>query len=68
MRDYLLTLDWDQTYPGPALPDEIVKKAAARYQEIYEILTPAAEQDPSWTLLSSRPVMDSYRPPATVKR
>jgi len=39
VRDYLLTLAWDQTYPGPALPDEIVKKAAARYQEIYEILT-----------------------------
>ena len=39
VRDYLLTLAWDQTYPGPVLPDEIVKKAAARYQEIYEILT-----------------------------
>jgi phosphoribosylaminoimidazole-succinocarboxamide synthase len=39
VRDYLLTLPWDQTYPGPVLPDEIVKKAAARYQEIYEILT-----------------------------
>ena len=39
VRDYLLTLSWDQTYPGPKLPDEIVKKAAARYQEIYEILT-----------------------------
>ncbi len=39
VRDYLLTLAWDQTYPGPHLPDEIVKKAAARYQEIYEILT-----------------------------
>jgi phosphoribosylaminoimidazole-succinocarboxamide synthase len=39
VRDYLLTLDWDQTYPGPTLPDEIVRKAAARYQEIYEILT-----------------------------
>lgn len=39
VRDYLLTLPWDQTYPGPVLPDEIVKTAAARYQEIYEILT-----------------------------
>ena len=39
VRDYLLTLAWDQTYPGPVLPDEIVKKAAARYQEIFEILT-----------------------------
>jgi phosphoribosylaminoimidazole-succinocarboxamide synthase len=39
VRDYLLTLDWDQTYPGPVLPDEIVEKAAARYREICEILT-----------------------------
>jgi phosphoribosylaminoimidazole-succinocarboxamide synthase len=39
VRDYLLTLKWDQTYPGPMLPDEIVKKIAARYREIHKILT-----------------------------
>jgi len=39
VRDYLLTLDWDKTPPGPALPDEIVTKTAARYREIMEILT-----------------------------
>ncbi len=39
VRDYLLTLDWNQTYPGPALPDDIVTKTAARYREILEILT-----------------------------
>lgn len=39
VRDYLLTLDWDQTYPGPELPDEIVEKTAARYREIHKILT-----------------------------
>ena len=39
IRDYLLTLDWDQTYPGPVLPDSIVEKAIARYKEIYEIIT-----------------------------
>ncbi|MCE5194545.1 MAG: phosphoribosylaminoimidazolesuccinocarboxamide synthase [Nitrospiraceae bacterium] len=39
VRDYLLTLDWNQTYPGPELPDEIVNKAADRYREIYKILT-----------------------------
>ncbi|MDA8338864.1 MAG: phosphoribosylaminoimidazolesuccinocarboxamide synthase [Nitrospiraceae bacterium] len=39
VRDYLLTLDWDQTYPGPALPQDIVQKTAARYREILEILT-----------------------------
>jgi phosphoribosylaminoimidazole-succinocarboxamide synthase len=39
VRDYLLTLDWNQTYPGPALPDEIVRKTAERYREILGILT-----------------------------
>lgn len=39
VRDYLLTLDWDMKYPGPKLPDEILQKTAARYQEILEILT-----------------------------
>lgn len=39
VRDYLLTLDWNQTYPGPKLPDEIVEKTAARYREILGILT-----------------------------
>ncbi|TAN45365.1 MAG: phosphoribosylaminoimidazolesuccinocarboxamide synthase [Nitrospirae bacterium] len=39
VRDYLLTLDWNQTYPGPELPDDIVQKTAARYREILGILT-----------------------------
>lgn len=39
VRDYLLTLDWDQKYPGPKLPDNIVNKAAERYREILGILT-----------------------------
>lgn len=39
VRDYLLTLDWDKTYPGPLLPDYIVEKAAGRYREIFDILT-----------------------------
>lgn len=38
IRDYLLTLDWDQTYPGPELPEEIKEKAIERYREIYRIL------------------------------
>jgi phosphoribosylaminoimidazole-succinocarboxamide synthase len=39
IRDYLLTLDWNQTYPGPELPKEIVEKAMERYREIYRIIT-----------------------------
>jgi phosphoribosylaminoimidazole-succinocarboxamide synthase len=38
IRDYLLTLQWDQTYPGPVLPEHIVKKALERYREIYRII------------------------------
>lgn len=38
IRDYLLTLDWDQTYPGPELPEYIAEKAMERYQEIYRII------------------------------
>ena len=39
VRDYLLTLDWDRTPPGPSLPDEIVEGTRERYLEIYRILT-----------------------------
>ena len=39
VRDYLLTLDWDQTPPGPELPADIVNKTSGRYQEILRILT-----------------------------
>jgi phosphoribosylaminoimidazole-succinocarboxamide synthase len=38
IRDYLLTLDWAQTYPGPELPEYIVEKAMERYNEIYRII------------------------------
>ncbi|MEW6088587.1 MAG: phosphoribosylaminoimidazolesuccinocarboxamide synthase [bacterium] len=39
VRDYLLTLDWDQTPPGPELPVEIIRKTSDRYKEILNILT-----------------------------
>jgi phosphoribosylaminoimidazole-succinocarboxamide synthase len=39
VRDYLNTLDWDKTYPGPQLPDDVAQKARARYIEILTILT-----------------------------
>lgn len=39
VRDYLETLDWDKTPPGPVLPDDVVEKTVRRYQEILEILT-----------------------------
>jgi phosphoribosylaminoimidazole-succinocarboxamide synthase len=39
VRDYLNTLDWDKTYPGPELPEAVAGKARARYIEILEIIT-----------------------------
>lgn len=39
VRDYLLTLDWDKTPPGPILPDDIIEKTSRRYSEILGILT-----------------------------
>ena len=39
VRDYLETLDWNKTAPGPELPPEIVEKTAAKYREAYQRLT-----------------------------
>lgn len=39
VRDYLETLDWDKTAPGPDLPAEIVERTAAKYREAEERLT-----------------------------
>ena len=39
VRDYLETLDWDKTAPGPSLPAEIAVKTAAKYREALERLT-----------------------------
>ena len=39
VRDYLETLDWDKTAPGPELPDEIVTKTAEKYQLARALLT-----------------------------
>jgi phosphoribosylaminoimidazole-succinocarboxamide synthase len=39
VRDYLDTLDWDKTDPGPELPDEVVQKTLRKYQEVVARLT-----------------------------
>ena len=39
LRDYLETLDWNKTPPGPVLPPEVVAKTQAKYLEAYERLT-----------------------------
>ena len=39
VRDYLETLDWDKTPPGPMLPDEVVRRTAEKYREAEQRLT-----------------------------
>ena len=39
VRDYLETLDWDKTPPGPALPDEVIRRTAEKYREAEQRLT-----------------------------
>jgi phosphoribosylaminoimidazole-succinocarboxamide synthase len=42
VRDYLETLDWDKTAPGPELPAEIAAKTAEKYREAQRRLIGAA--------------------------
>jgi phosphoribosylaminoimidazole-succinocarboxamide synthase len=42
VRDWLETLDWDKTPPGPEIPAEVVEGTRARYVEAYERLTGAS--------------------------
>jgi len=39
VRDYLETLDWDKTPPGPSLPEDIIRRTADKYLEALKRLT-----------------------------
>jgi phosphoribosylaminoimidazole-succinocarboxamide synthase len=39
VRDYLETLDWNKTSPGPRLPAEVIRKTAEKYEEALRRLT-----------------------------
>ncbi|MBI2167614.1 MAG: phosphoribosylaminoimidazolesuccinocarboxamide synthase [Candidatus Omnitrophica bacterium] len=39
VRNYLLTLTWNQKPPGPKLPAEVIEKTSRAYREIYRRLT-----------------------------
>jgi phosphoribosylaminoimidazole-succinocarboxamide synthase len=39
VRDWLETLDWDKTPPGPEIPSDVVAGTRSRYVEAYERLT-----------------------------
>lgn len=38
LRDYLLSLDWDRTPPGPDLPEEVIKNTRRKYLDALKIL------------------------------
>ena len=39
VRDYLETLDWNKTAPGPHLPADVINNTAAKYREALQRLT-----------------------------
>jgi phosphoribosylaminoimidazole-succinocarboxamide synthase len=39
VRDYLETLDWNKTAPGPMLPNEVIQRTARTYREAQRLLT-----------------------------
>jgi len=38
VRDYLLSLTWNQKPPAPVLPDEVVRKTSEKYLEVLKML------------------------------
>ncbi len=39
VRDYLLSLKWDQKPPAPTLPEDVVSKTSKKYLEVLALLT-----------------------------
>ncbi|MDX1404719.1 MAG: phosphoribosylaminoimidazolesuccinocarboxamide synthase [Woeseiaceae bacterium] len=39
VRDYLDTLDWDKTPPGPRLPPDVIQQTGDKYREALRVLT-----------------------------
>jgi phosphoribosylaminoimidazole-succinocarboxamide synthase len=39
VRDYLLSLAWNQKPPAPVLPDDVVKRTSEKYLEVLRLLT-----------------------------
>ncbi len=38
VRDFLETLDWDKTDPGPGLPEEVIQRTGDKYREAMNLL------------------------------
>ena len=39
LRDYLETLDWDKTAPGPELPEDVITNTTEKYRSAYRTIT-----------------------------
>ena len=39
LRDYLETLDWDKTTPGPELPEDVIANTTEKYRSAYRTIT-----------------------------
>ena len=39
LRDYLETLDWDKTAPGPELPEDVIANTTEKYKSAYRTIT-----------------------------
>jgi len=39
VRDYLETLDWNKTAPGPRLPPDVIRRTTEKYRQALELLT-----------------------------
>ena len=39
LRDYLETLDWDKTAPGPELPENVIVNTTEKYRSAYRTIT-----------------------------
>ena len=39
LRDYLETLDWDKTAPGPELPEDVIGNTTEKYRSAYQTIT-----------------------------
>ncbi len=39
VRDYLISLEWNQRPPAPMLPDDVVRKTSEKYLEVLNMLT-----------------------------
>ncbi len=44
VRDYLETLDWDKSPPGPRLPEDVIRRTGEKYREVLELLTGGGQE------------------------